>query len=315
MPALVVVAAQDVRTTIGLCLKAVAAQLGPGDAMLVVDASRDGTAAAVRRDFPVIRLISGAPGALIPQLWRDGLAATTDGPWELVVLTTAHCVPDDGWLVGLRTAVSMPGTAAAGGPIEPGPEMGVCDWAVYLQRYSGMMRPLPRGPVADLAGDNAVYRRSALADIDAATADLIATGFWEPFVHAALQRQGWRLTTAPDAVVRYHRSYGVRAFCVQRFRHGRSYGAWRTVMQPGRLRAVRAGTAPFVPILLLGRIALRVRRKGRFGREFLRAAPLLALFLVAWAAGELVGVVAGSPDVPSGVAQRAIGMTARSGRR
>ena len=284
----VVVAVQDARETVVECLSAIVGQLAPGERVVVADASRDGSATLVRRAFPDLPLLAARPGTLIPQLWRDGILATDD---ETVALTTAHCVPEAGWLAALRAGFADDAIVGVGGSIEPAPPLGVVDWAIYFQRYSAFMRPLapcPAGPVREVPADNAAYRRTALA----ATAGLMATGFWEPVIHAEFHRRGWRLAFAPDAIVRYRRSYRLAGFCAQRFRHGRHFGALRGMGRPVARRLLRAVAAPLVPPLLLWRLAARLHRQGRYGREFARALPFLVLFLACWAAGEASGYLA-----------------------
>ena len=292
---LIIVAAKDARQTIGPCLAAIERQLTSRDALLVVDGSRDGTGALVQREFPAARLLTSRWDALVPQLWSQGLTATAAEGWEVAVLTTAHCVPEEGWLVRLLAALADEGMAVAGGAIEPAAGLSATDWAIYLQRYSGVDRSRPQGDVSDVAADNAVYRLRALDGVHDAISPITATGFWEPFVHEALRQQGWRLTFAPDAVVRYHGSTRIGTFCVQRFRHGRYFGAWRTRRASWGIRAIRVLAAPVVPALMIRRVAAHVRRSGRYGRELSRAVPLLVLFLFAWAIGEVVGVLLGVP--------------------
>ncbi len=53
----------------------------------------------------------------------------------------------------------------------------------------------PARETVDLPGDNAVYRRDALA----ATHDVYRDGFWEPEVHRALAGRGHRLLALPGA--------------------------------------------------------------------------------------------------------------------
>ena len=187
------------------------------------------------------------------------------------------------------------GGGGGGGPIEPGRSLGAVGWAIYFQRYSAFMLPLAGGMVDEVAGDNAAYRRSALA----ATATLMATGFWEPMIHREFRRRGWRLALVPGAVVRYRQSHGVLGFSAQRYRHACHFAALRAAGRPVGWRLVRAVGAPLVPPLLLWRIAARVREKARHGRELARAVPLLLLFLVCWAAGEATGYLLDVPDTES----------------
>ncbi len=292
----VVVAVQDARETVEECLGAICGQLLPGERVVVVDASEDGSADLVRREFPDVLVHGRTAGTLVPQLWRDGIAATQEA---IVVLTTAHCVPEEGWLAALRAGFGDEGVVAVGGPIEPGPSLGVVGWAIYFQRYSAFMPPLTEGVVGDVAGDNAAYRRAALE----ATATLMATGFWEPVIHREFRRSGWRLVLDPGAVVRYRQSHEVLGFCAQRYRHARYFAALRAGGQPMARRLVRAVAAPLVPPLLLWRIAARVRGNGRYGRELARALPFLLPFLACWAAGEASGYLAGARGVARATAE------------
>lgn len=294
----VIVAVPDGRAPVRDCLRSIVRQLGPGDRAIVVAAPRDAASELVQREFPTLSLLAVAPATLTPRRWQAGIAASSE---PIVVLTTASCVPRAGWLAALRAGFAEPVVAGVGGAIEPGESLGMVDWAVYHQRYSGVRRPLPAGPVQDIAADNAAYRRAALAGTEALT----ATGFWEPFIHATLRRQGLRLAWAPAAVVTYRGGARVGAFCRQRFQHGRYFGALRARGASPLRRVVRAGTGPFIPPLLLGRIAARLWRLHRHsgwqaGREFARALPCLPLFLACWAAGEVAGTLFGAPGVGRG---------------
>jgi hypothetical protein len=48
-----------------------------------------------------------------------------------------------------------------------------------------------------------------------------------------------------------------------------------------------------VPVVLLRRISGRIFAKGRYKGKFLACLPLIACFLLAWAAGEGMGYLAG----------------------
>ena len=158
----------------------------------------------------------------------------------------------------------------------------VAGW--FFLRYSNYIEERWRaGPTTgEIAGDNAMYRRS-----DLLTAGSSAAGFWELEVHPQLRRAGLSLVAVAGATAVLmdapHPSRAVR----ERFDHGCHFGASRVTSPAMRARLIAA--APAVPVVLLMRIARRVWPYPRYRRRFVRALPWLCLFLMAWALGEGVG--------------------------
>lgn len=272
----VVVASNGAVGAVERCLAALVPQLEDGDELIVCGAEpfpRD-----VRSRHPGARWHVRS-GALVPLLWRDGIELATG---ELVALTISPMVPHAGWLASLRAPLAE--ADAVGGAVEPGPGLRLADRAECFCRYANDMPPFAGGPSLDLPGDNAGYRRARLVGV----ADSWSDGFWEPDVHAALAAKGAKLVREPAAVVVMGRSAGAAAFLRQRLAHGRAYGRSRGA----RFRVSRnvAGVvlAPAVPVLLALRTWQEARRRGR-GRQLAPALPLVALFDIAWAAGEALG--------------------------
>ena len=138
---------------------------------------------------------------LVPEQWRDGIDGA-DG--EIVCLTISAMRPGPGWL---DTAWRLSREAdAVGGAIEPGDDLRLRDWGEYFCRYARDMLPFPARETVDFPGDNAVYRRDALA----ATRDVYRDGFWELEVNRALRDKGYRLWHSPELVVYQGRSAGFR---------------------------------------------------------------------------------------------------------
>jgi hypothetical protein len=146
------------------------------------------------------------------------------------------------------------------------------------------MPPLEGGPVIEIAGDNASYKRRALDRYR----DAWREGFWEPDVHAEIRREGGLLQLEPRIVVRHRHSFDVSSFLSNRFSHGRQYGRSQGESLGKGARIARALGAPLVPVVMAGRVARAVLR-GRHAGQFVRALPLIGLFYASWAAGEAAG--------------------------
>lgn len=221
-------------------------------------------------------------GALVPTLWTDGIERAR-APY--VALTIAPMIPSEDWLATVRAQLERHDVVA--GAIDPAPGLRLADWGEYLCRYAKDMRPFEAHVCADLPGDNAAYRRELLVG----ARELYRDGFWEPVVNRRLAAEGAVLWHDPALVVWQGRSAGWRSFARQRLHHGRAHGGQRGA-QFGTVRNL-AGVlgAPVVPVLLTLRIARTVARRRRARTRFVLALPYIAIFNLAWAAGEAAGHV------------------------
>lgn len=229
-----------------------------------------------------VRSVQGPPDALVPHLWGAGCLAARGAA---VAFTTTQLRVGEGWARLLLDALHS-GAAGAGGPIRLAPGGGIQERAVHLLRYSGFSGDRPAGPVDEVPGDNAAYRREALSREE----DLLEQGFWDVEVHRRLRERGEELVWVPDAVARLEEALRLRSFLAQRFRHGRRFGRYRA----GDLgvpvwRILAAG--PLVPAVLALRSLARFSRGGGRLVEALPALPVLLVMASAWAAGEAWGAV------------------------
>lgn len=282
----VVVASHNARMSIEECLAVLVAQRREtGAEILVVDNSTDGTTEIVRERFPDLKLVVEPPSAFIPELWGIGIRQSVG---DIVVITTAHCIPDKDWLTRILKAHEAP-APAIGGAIENDESASIVDWAIYFCRYSPYMPPLREGFVSEIAGDNASYKRMYIDRCQ----NVWGNGFWEPAVHAELKKAGLSLLLVPSIVIHYKRSFGFLSFIKQRFQHGMQFGGERASRLSMPKRVLYIVFSPTIPLMFLARITRQVLTKRRHVEKLLMAFPILVLFLLAWACGELVGYLRG----------------------
>jgi len=215
--------------------------------------------------------------ALVPELWRDGIEASSG---EAVALTISPMRVSTDWVATLSRLLSA--NDAVGGAIDPEAGIRIRDVAEYFCRYSRDMRPFAAHACRELPGDNAGYRRDALDRVPESFRD----GFWEPDVHRALDAQAARLLHTPELVVSQGRSAGIGAFSRQRWRHGRLYGHQRGAHFGRGRNLVGVLAAPVVPFLMTFRVVRRVFGKRRHRLRLVLASPLVLWFNVVWGVAE-----------------------------
>ena len=281
----VIVGCVEAARSIEGCLRSIRQACEGLDAeVIVVDASRDGTAGIARRFGSEIAVVQRAPGTLTPKLWADGLAASRG---RVVAFMTGHCTVPTAWARTLLGGFAA-GIAGVGGWLELARGTSVTDWAVFYLRYSDFLAVNGSGYqiVKHIPGDNAAYLREAL-DRHAGT---FSTGFWEVDFHRLLRADGGELALAPQATVTFGRSFPFWTIVRHRFEHGRHFAAGRVASgERSRLR-VLLGT-PLVPLVLLARIARRVWRRPVDRVRAAAALPWMAILATSWASGEAWGAL------------------------
>jgi hypothetical protein len=94
-------------------------------------------------------------------------------------------------------------------------------------------------------------------------------------------------------VVGHKKHYTVGEYVSQRYLYARSYAGVRFPNASPGARLAYGAAALALPPMLFWRTVSRVMSKRRHRAELMRSLPLLAVFVVAWAAGEVVGYVSG----------------------
>ena len=275
----VVIATGPERDGLTACLEALEPQRHDGTEVFVVtDRSYP---REIRDRFPWVTWAAAAPSDLVPQRWALGFGLARK---EVVALTTAQFTPASSWLAVVGDSHRRLECPAIGGPIDPPETGGAMAWATYFLRYSGYLACREEAPVADLAGDNASYKRAAVL-----AAGVLGDGLWEQELHRVFTGNGQTLRWVPEMRVRQQGEVAFGAFMRQRFRHGRRFGRTRIANRGPLMRVPAIALSPLIPLIFSAKIAGRVLRSGEHLGPFLRSLPVLFAFLLAWSAGEACG--------------------------
>lgn len=275
------------------CLSALERQRGEVDLeVLVVDRCGAALRAEVRRQYPTARVLEAPEGTTIPDLRAMAFSAATG---RSVAVIEDHVIVPDGWARALLDAVrdaKRDGEVVVGGAIENAAVDRLVDWAAFLCEYSHCIVPLPEGPTDWLPGNNVVYPRALLTRYQS----VLGRGQWENRLHDAMRKDGVTLICRPQIHVGHKKHYTVGEYLSQRYLYARSYAGARVAdASPGR-RLAYGVAALALPPLLMFRTVSRIVAKRRHRVELVRSLPLLAVFVVSWAFGEMVGYVAGPGD-------------------
>jgi len=269
------------------CLHALARERSEVDLeVLVIDRLGEGLRSQVRERFPWVRIIDVPTATTIPEMRAIGFDAATA---PAIGVIEDHVLVRPGWARAMLGALEE-GAAVVAGPIENAATDTLMDWASFLCEYSHCVPPLPAGEADWLPGNNVVYSRAVVE----AHREVIGEHKWENRLHDAIRESGTPLICRPDIVADHKKHFSFGEYMSQRYLYSRSFAGARVDGAPfGRRLAYAAGSLALPPVLFW-RTVSRIRTKGRHQAELRRSLPYIALFVLAWATGELVGYLAGA---------------------
>lgn len=266
------------------CLASLARQEGIAEAeVLLADGSGGAATGFVATEYPWVRHMKLAPASM-PVLKAQAIRAAAG---EIVAILDSVDTAEANWLREARLGLAG-GASAVGGAVLLEEQASMASAAAYLFEYGAFTPPITPGPTrGDLPGNNVAYRSQALLD---GCGDLLREGFWKPFCHDRMRRQGGRFVIHPAMRVRHHARYRMREAVARFFHFGRCFGALRLVREEsGRRRFLYRTLGPAVPPLLVVRHLLRALGHPCNRRLVPRAGPALAGICVAWGLGECLG--------------------------
>ncbi|MGA9370905.1 MAG: hypothetical protein WBV53_03550 [Solirubrobacterales bacterium] len=288
-PGLAVVLPTDLAETIREVLAHLRAQTVANQIELVVVApSADNVLGELATELDGFHSIQGVeldPWLSLP-LARAGGTRAARAP--LIAFSETHCFPDPNWAETMIETHRGPWAAV-------GPEMNnenparAISWANLLLDYGAWVAPAEAGPVDDLPGHNSCYKRAVLLDYGDELGPLLQA---ESILHRDLRARGHRLYLQPAAKVHHRNIARLGPSLRTAFQSGRNFAGLRERDWTTLRRAAYAAGSFLIPFVRLARIAADRRRKG-MGSELPRVLPAMACVLIASAAGELVGYLAG----------------------
>lgn len=272
------------------CLDALRANATAGIALeiLVVDRCGESLRSQVRNRYHDVVIEAVSPATTIPRMREIAMRRASA---DAVAVIEDHVMVPRGWAGQMLEALAE-GADVVGGSIDNGATERTSDWAAFLCEYSHVLPSLRSRPTATIPGNNVAYRRSVLERYWPA----LSAGRWEDHLHSEMRRHGVVMTCRPEICVRHKMPFRVREYLTQRYLYARAYAGSRSATMSAVRRTAYAAGALALPPVLLVRIIGRVVGRRRHYAELLRSLPLLALFVCAWAAGEVVGYAAGPGD-------------------
>lgn len=260
--------------------------------VIIGDRRDDKVGRLIEQSYPEAKLFRCPASTALPELRTLALDRAAG---QYIVVTEDHCVPAEDWLEGIARAFreAPAGTAAVAGCVENGVTQTSLDWATFLCEYSAFVAPVAEGPARALPGMNVAYERGVFEGLDR---KVLTTGFWETTLHPALLDAGRTLHSTNSIRIYHCKKFSLGLFARQRFIYSRYYGGLRFGRGQWARKAIAIAATPALPALLLFRMARQVSAKRRLRLELLSALPYLAMFVIIWAWGELVGYALGAGD-------------------
>ena len=262
--------------------------------VIVVAAGESSYAEHIAAVFPWTKVVHAGDLSKVPALRRRGV---DEARGEIVAIIEEHCSAAPDWLNRTLAAHSTGIYGAVGGPIVDYDYSRLRDWVVYFLEYNGALPPYSRGETFDLNDANIAYRREILIS----HRNLLDDGYWPMTMHPTLISKGIKLLSVPEMIVHHRGPFDFGYYLHQRYLFSRAFAGVRAKSQSATRRAAYLAGAPFIPIVLLSRMASRVVQKRCRVGKFVATLPLMIPALIIFVAGEWVGYLFGPGDALSKV--------------
>lgn len=253
--------------------------------VVVVDRVGQSVRSRLKDRSPKITVVPVDQKLTIPRLRFLGVGASKA---PIVAFLEDHVAVEPGWAAAILEA-HRNDCGAVGGAVADG-RTDLVSTAAFLCEYHRYMPPVVEGPCDDLPGNNIAYKREVIEKY----AYLLDNGKWESWINQELKAEGALTRSTGRAVVRHIKPFGFMHFLTQRFHFARSFAGMRRDDQSWTRRIVYGLGSIALPLLFLLRIFRAVIVKRVAPGRFLKALPLIVVFVSAGAIGEMIGYIVGS---------------------
>ncbi len=260
--------------------------------VIIGDRRDDEVGKKIDDGYPEVTRMACPANMSLPELRTLALDRATG---RYIIVTEDHCVPSENWLESISHAFSEApeNVVAVGGCVENGVSDTALDWATFLCEYSYFLDPVEEGDTTVLPGMNVAYKREIFPGLDR---NLLTSGFWETTVHPVLIEKGLKFYSTNKIRLFHCKKFSFGLFARQRYIYSRYYAGLRFGKGQLLKRIVAFGATVLLPPLLLIRSRKQIRQKNRLEKEYKSAMPILLVFYVIWAYGEMAGYLLGTGD-------------------
>lgn len=254
--------------------------------VLLVNRLGDEAGRYLTKEFPWVKILPVSKSISIPLMRAKAFRAATK---SVIAVIEDHVIVTKKWGHQLLGAFDD-GVEVLGGSVENLACDTLLDWAAFLCEYSHLIPPIQEGSVDSLTGNNVAYKKSVI-DRHLHVTD---KGEWEHYLHAELKKSGIELICQSDLVVGHKKHYTLGEYMSQRYYYARSYSGKR-VADCNIIKKCAYGLAScLLPPVLLYRILTRIGEKKAYRGLLIKSVPLISLFVVSWATGEVIGSLFGA---------------------
>lgn len=208
----------------------------------------------------------------------------------IVAFGEDHCFPQPGWAGALLRSHEEP-CAAVGPVVENANPSNLVSWADLLMGYGPWLAPGTSGERDHLPGHNSSYKRDILLALDA---DLPLLMEAESALHWRLREEGHRMLQQAEARVAHTNFSEWRTWLPVSYHSGRVFAAVRAANWSRTKRIAFFLGSPLIPVVRLVRHLRQAIEAGLPESLVARVAPVLTIGLIANAAGQAVGCIAGT---------------------
>lgn len=285
----VIIVSYNARKTIEDCLGSLEEQeTSKAFEVILVDSSTDDTASLVENQFPNVKLRRFSERKFPGDARNIGISMAMG---KIIAFIDADCRAEPNWIEEIVNAHQSPHIAIGGAVGNANPESYV-GWAAYFSELSRWMPETQHQWMDDIGAGIMSYKREIFDQYGGFTADGYGS---DTDFHWRLEKHGQRLRFVPSILVSHHNHEDFGVFLRHAVFHGRNFARVRIRSEGFSTwkRLAYVFFSPLIPVRIFSKICLNNIKNRVYFDQFLKASPLLALGVICWSLGEVIGYARG----------------------